>query len=107
MSIKVPFDEMKATVKKAFLCMGLTEEQAEICASVHTASSADGVESHGMNRIPRFADYVKKGWINLKGSPRLVKARGAAENYDGELGIGVINALFCGKRNRMLPGALP
>ena len=38
-----------------------TEEQAEICAQIHTESSADGVESHGLNRIPRFADYVKKG----------------------------------------------
>ena len=38
-----------------------TEEQAEICAQIHTESSADGVESHGLNRIPRFTDYVKKG----------------------------------------------
>ena len=94
----VKFDELKAVTKKAFLNLGLTEEQAETCAQIHCSSSADGVESHGMNRIPRFAEYVKKGWINVKGKPELVKAKGAAENYNGNLGIGVTNALFCGQR---------
>ncbi|MCR5347712.1 MAG: 3-dehydro-L-gulonate 2-dehydrogenase [Fretibacterium sp.] len=98
MSIRVPFAEMKETAKKAFLNMGLTEEQAETCASVHTASSADGVESHGMNRIPRFACYVRKGWVNLRGTPQLLGSKGAAENYDGQRGIGIINALFCANR---------
>ena len=93
----VKFDELKAVTKKAFLNLGLTDEQAETCAQIHCSSSADGVESHGMNRIPRFAEYVKKGWINIHGKPELVKAKGAAENYDGNLGIGVINALFCGQ----------
>lgn len=94
----VPFEELKETSKKAFLNIGLTDEQAEICADIHASSSADGVESHGMNRIPRFAEYVHNGWIDIKGKAELLKARGAAENYDGHRGIGVINALFCSER---------
>jgi 3-dehydro-L-gulonate 2-dehydrogenase len=94
----ITFEELKATSRKAFLNLGLTEEQAETCAHIHASSSADGVESHGMNRIPRFAEYVRKGWIDIKGKPELVKARGAAENYDGHLGIGITNALFCSER---------
>lgn len=94
----IPFEKLKSTAKQAFLNLGLTDEQAEACAQVHASSSADGVESHGMNRIPRFAEYVQQGWINLKGKPRLVKAKGAAENYDGELGIGITNALYCAER---------
>lgn len=94
----ITFEELKATSRKAFLNLGLTEEQAETCAEIHSSSSADGVESHGMNRIPRFAEYVRKGWIDIKGKPELVKARGAAENYDGHLGIGITNALFCSER---------
>lgn len=98
MSVKISYDEVKATVKKAFLNVGLTEEQAETCAAIHTQSSADGVESHGLNRIPRFVEYVQKGWINLEGKPELVKSCGAIENYDGNLGIGITNALFCADR---------
>ena len=98
MSLRIPYDTIKETVKKAFLNVGLSEEQAEVCATIHTQSSADGVESHGLNRIPRFVEYVQKGWINLDGKPELVGARGAVENYDGHLGIGITNALFCADR---------
>lgn len=96
--MRVAFDEVKHTIKRALLNLGLTEEQAEICAQIHTESSADGVESHGLNRIPRFADYVRKGWVNLAGKAELVGAKGAVENYDGHMGIGVINAIFCADR---------
>jgi len=98
MSLFIPFTEMKSVVKKVFLNLGLTEERAELCAAVHTSSSADGVESHGMNRIPRFAEYVKKGWINIDGTPQLLSVKGAAEHYDGQRGVGVTNALFCSDR---------
>ena len=96
--MRVPFEQVKETIKKAFLNVGLTEEQAEECAKIHTQSSCDGVYSHGLNRVPRFCDYVKKGWVNPKSTPQLVKARGAAEHYDGGLGIGILNAEFCMKR---------
>ena len=56
MSLRIPYDTIKETVKKAFLNVGLSEEQAEVCATIHTQSSADGVESHGLNRIPRFVE---------------------------------------------------
>ena len=56
MSIRVAYEEVKKNVKQAFLNLGLTEEQAETCATIHTQSSADGVESHGLNRIPRFVE---------------------------------------------------
>lgn len=98
MSKKIPFETLKATIKQALLNTGLSEEQAEICASIHSQSSADGVESHGLNRVPRFVEYVQKGWINVEGRPELTGSCGAVENYDGHLGIGITNALFCADR---------
>ena len=95
MSIRVPVETVKATVKQAFLNLGLTEEQAEQCAEIHTESSLEGIESHGLNRVPRFAEYVQKGWVDIKAKPELVGAKGAVENYDGHLGIGTLNATFC------------
>lgn len=59
------------TIQQAFLNVGLTEEQAKTCAAIHAQSSADGVESHGLNRVPRFVDYVRRGLIDPKGSPSL------------------------------------
>ena len=56
MSIRVPYDTVLSTVKQAFLQMGLTEAQAQQCAEIHTESSLEGIESHGLNRVPRFVD---------------------------------------------------
>lgn len=98
MSIRVAADEVKTKIKAAMLNAGLSEEQAELCAGIHSQSSADGVESHGLNRVPRFVEYVRKGWVNPQGSPQKIGGRGAVENYDGQLGIGITNAIFCADR---------
>ena len=95
MSIRVPYDTVRSTVEEAFLKMGLSAEQAAQCAEIHTESSLEGIESHGLNRVPRFAEYVQKGWVDIHAKPELVGAKGAVENYDGHLGIGVLNATFC------------
>lgn len=94
MGVRVPYDKLKQDVKQIFLNLGLTEEKAEICTAVHIQSSADGVESHGLNRIPRFVEYVQKGWVNIKGEPQFAGAKGAVENYDGQLGIGITKENF-------------
>ena len=98
MSVKVNFDILESTIKQALLNAGLDDEKAGICAKIHTESSADGVESHGANRVHRFIDYVKKGWVDPKGEPKLLGQKGLAENYDGNLGPGITNAIFCTDR---------
>lgn len=95
MSIRIPYEKAKEVTKQAFLNMGLTEEDAEICASTHCESSLEGIESHGLNRVPRFAEYLQKGWVDIHAKIELVGAKGAVENYDGHMGIGVINAHYC------------
>ena len=103
MSIRVPYETVKSTVTQAFLNLGLSQEKAEKCAEIHTESSLEGIESHGLNRVPRFAEYVQKGWVDINAEPELVGAKGAVENYDGHLGIGTLNATFCMDR-RCGPG---
>jgi 3-dehydro-L-gulonate 2-dehydrogenase len=94
----VKFDEMKQTVKQAFLNAGLSESQADICAQIHTEASCDGIFSHGLNRVARFVDYVKKGWVDIHAEPEKVKSIGSIEIYDGQRGIGITNALFAVER---------
>lgn len=93
--MKLSFEEMKKTIKEALLNNGLNEEQAEIVATTHTETSLDGVYSHGLNRIPRFINYVNNGWINLSAELKLVKDLGVVRQYDGDYGIGIINAKKC------------
>ncbi len=98
MKIRVQYETAVDTVRKAMLKVGLSSEDADTCAKIHVESSAHGVESHGLNRVPVFIKYVKKGLVDPKAKISLVKARGAVERYDGNLGIGIINALHCADR---------
>ena len=98
MSIRVPFETVKATIKQAFLNEGIPEDVAEECARTHAETSLDGVESHGLNRVPRFVDYVRRGWVDPAAKPELVGGKGAVECYDGHLGPGITNARFAMSR---------
>jgi len=95
---RIPFNEMKATIKSAFLNAGMPEEKADICAQIHTESSRDGVYSHGLNRVERFVDYIRKGWINVHAEPSLDACLGNMEIYNGNLGPGILNARFAMNR---------
>jgi 3-dehydro-L-gulonate 2-dehydrogenase len=95
---RIPLAEMQKVITSAFLNAGMNEQDAQTCARIHTESTCDGVNSHGVNRVARFVDYVNKGWINLEGKPSLVKSLSAIEVYDGNRGPGVLNALFATDR---------
>jgi len=95
---RIPFDEMKATIQQAFLIAGLPKDKAEVCARIHTESSRDGVYSHGLNRVERFVEYVDKAWVDVNAAPTLDISLGAMEVYNGNMGPGIINALFAMNR---------
>jgi 3-dehydro-L-gulonate 2-dehydrogenase len=95
---RISFDEMKATIKQAFLNAGMPEEKADICAQIHTESSRDGVYSHGLNRVERFVNYMSKGWVNALAEPTMEVSLGNMEIYNGNLGPGILNAIFAMNR---------
>jgi 3-dehydro-L-gulonate 2-dehydrogenase len=95
---RIQFSEMKSTIKQAFLNAGMPEEKAEICARIHTESSRDGVYSHGLNRVERFVEYLHKGWVDGHAEPALQSSLGTMEIYNGNMGPGILNALFAMNR---------
>jgi 3-dehydro-L-gulonate 2-dehydrogenase len=95
---RIQFSEMKSTIKQAFLNAGMPEEKAEICARIHTESSRDGVYSHGLNRVERFVEYLHKGWVDGHAEPTLQSSLGTMEIYNGNMGPGILNALFAMNR---------
>lgn len=89
---RVPFETMCEVVTEAFVRAGMRPEDARECARIHTESSCDGVYSHGLNRVARFVDYLKRGWVDPNARPSLVKELGVIEIYDGHQGPGILNA---------------
>lgn len=98
----VSIAELKQTLYRALLRAGMQSVDAETCARIHTESTADGVHSHGINRVPRFIEYIHEGFVRLGATPKLVRKLTALEVYDGGRAPGVLNALWCTERGMSL-----
>ena len=96
--MRLTFDEIKNEIKRVFVKHGMSEEKAETCARIHTESTYDGIYSHGVNRVPRFVDYIEKGWVDVDAEPTVEREIGAIRVYNGNLGPGILNALFAADR---------
>ena len=95
---RVPFETVYEVVAEAFVHAGMHEEDARVCARIHAESSCDGIYSHGLNRVPRFVDYLKRGWVDPNARPSIAKKLGVIEIYDGHCGPGILNAFFAADR---------
>lgn len=90
--IRIPFNDLNAALYKAMLDLGIPEGRARRCAQLFAETTRDGVYTHGLNRFPRFAAMIKNGSIHVEATPTLAASFGAIERWNGNLGIGNLNA---------------
>ncbi|MBD3895302.1 3-dehydro-L-gulonate 2-dehydrogenase [Halomonas sp. ML-15] len=91
---RVPFEVMVKEIERVLVNKGLRDDRAKECARLFSEASLDGVYSHGLNRVPRFVEYIDEGWVDIHASPTLVADLGVLEQYDGNLGPGNLNAQY-------------
>ena len=96
--LKIPFLKMQDTLETLFLKYGFTEKKSQLLAQTYTESTRDGVNSHGINRVPLFIEYVEKGEVKIDAEAERVEVFGSIERWDGNLGPGIINAVKCTDR---------
>lgn len=92
--ILVPAHDMKDLFYRVLVKHGCTGAQARQCADIFTNNSIDGVYTHGVNRFARFVEYIQKGYINIQATPVLKHAFGGIQQWDGQLGMGPLNAIY-------------
>jgi 3-dehydro-L-gulonate 2-dehydrogenase len=92
--IPVSVTDLLAEFERILIKYGFTEAKAKQCAEIFTASSVDGVYTHGVNRFPTFVNYVKEGYVKPDAEPVLKNKLGAIEQWDGNLGPGTLNAIL-------------
>lgn len=93
--MRIPFETLHAEFKRVLLSLNFTTEKADLCATTFAENSRDGVYSHGLNRFPVFVEFIKEGLVNADAEPTKQHAFGALEQWDGNLGPGILNARFC------------
>ena len=89
---RVPYQDLEAALHRALLHLGLSEPRAALSARLTAETDRDGVRTHGLARLPRFAAMVRNGSVDPAASPTRVSGFGAIERWDGHLGPGNLNA---------------
>jgi 3-dehydro-L-gulonate 2-dehydrogenase len=90
--MRIQHDEMTREFERILKKKGVPDADARDAARMFTETSLDGVYSHGVNRFPRVVSYIEKGYIDVKAKPSVVSAMGAFERWNGNLGMGNLNA---------------
>ena len=93
--MRIPFEKLQSEFQRVLTSLGFTDEKAEKCAIIFAENSRDGVYTHGLNRFPVFVEFVKEGLVLPGAEPTKENAFGSLEQWNGNLGAGVLNAGFC------------
>jgi 3-dehydro-L-gulonate 2-dehydrogenase len=89
---RIAFDELRIRVERVLLALGLAPARAALSARLTVETDRDGVRTHGVARLPRFARWVREGMIDPAAEPERVAAFGAIERWTGKRGPGNLAA---------------
>jgi 3-dehydro-L-gulonate 2-dehydrogenase len=96
--MRIPYETMLNEFRRILTDRGVSEDIALEAAENFAKTSLDGVYSHGVNRFPRIVGYIDRGLINVKALPECEMRFGSMERWNGNLGLGNINAKRAMKR---------
>ena len=96
--VRIPFERLESEFSRILRSIGFEPEAMSRCARLFAENTLDGVYSHGINRFPRFVQYVRDGFVRINAKPEIRHRAGAIEQWDGCLGPGPLNALFATTR---------
>lgn len=90
--MRISYPELCRTLHRILLEIGFADGRAELCARLFVDASRDGVQSHGLNRFPRFIEMIRNGTVEIHATPELSGDCGAMQQWDGRRGVGNLNA---------------
>lgn len=93
--MRISYEDMLKEFTRILKSKGFDEERALVSAKIFADTSLDGVYSHGYMRFPRVIEYIEKGYIKVDAVPTKVDGMGALERWDGNQGMGILNAQLC------------
>jgi len=100
--IRVNYQDMERTFHDILLTYSFSEDKAAMCARIFADNSLDGVYTHGVNRFARFVQMVAEKHVLPEKEPTKISGFGGMEQWNGHLGPGLSNAVFCTDRAMQL-----
>ena len=93
--MRVPPQELRDVLRDVLIQEGVAPQRAEACAQLFTETTLDGVYSHGLNRFPRLVAMIHRGAVDVQAEAECIERFGAIERWDGQQGLGNVNAQRC------------
>ena len=94
----IPYEEIISRLEQILVKSNFPPAAAKTCAEIFATNSLEGVYSHGVNRFPKFMEYVKAGHIQPGKQAILKHSVGSIEQWDGQSGPGPVNAIIASER---------
>lgn len=92
------WEALHSFVGAIFERCGLDVTDAALIAQTLVEADLRGCHSHGVLRVPEYADKLRHGGVDPRGAPRIVSERAAAIVVDGGNSMGQIAAVFAMRR---------
>jgi len=90
-AVRVPVDDMRATVESLFQTLGMPAAHAQQAADVLIYADTRGIDSHGVSNMTRwYVSGLKSGEINATPTWKITRDSGAAVAIDGDQALGLV-----------------
>ena len=85
---KVAAERVRAQILSIFGAWGMDAELARTAAEVMVETDLAGVDSHGVSMLMDYDDYRRRGKLNLKAKPKVVRESPVTALIDADAGLG-------------------
>ena len=102
---RVALAELQERIERVLVGLGVASERAALGARLTAETDRDGVRTHGIARLPRFAQWVRDGAIDPGAEPERVTGFGVIERWTGRRGPGNLAAYAAMQRAMEIAGA--
>jgi LDH2 family malate/lactate/ureidoglycolate dehydrogenase len=93
--LRIPRAELESLGKRAFLNLGIPEDEALDSARILVAADARGIPSHGLAHLSRYTSGIRAGLIRGGIKPEIIKETPLSRTIDGGGAMGMSLARKC------------
>jgi len=94
--MKVAAERIRAQIVSIFDAWGMDPALARTAAEVMVETDLAGVDSHGVSMLMDYDDYRRRGKLNLKARPKVVRDGPVTALIDADAGLGHPAAVMAG-----------
>lgn len=87
-SVSVPFEALTAFIARAFVAVGIPEQDSKKIARLMASADLQGSDGHGVIRLPQYVKQILAGGINKHPKIEVHSTAQAVAVVDGDNGMG-------------------